>query len=163
MSLFVGRHVNKIDKKGRVSVPKLFRSVIQGRGFQGMYVFPSFKYPAIEACSEDFLIRITSSLDDLELFSEEQDDLSAIILESAHSVPFDPEGRIVLPPELREHAGIKNEALYVGRGDRIRIWEPTAYQAHHATAFERARSRGATLRLRRVETPEANLTKGDGA
>jgi len=150
MSLFVGRHVNKIDKKGRVSVPKLFRSVILERGFQGMYVFPSFKHPALEACSEEFLVRISNSLDDAhELFSEEQDDLTAIILESAHSLAFDPEGRIVLPPELREHAGIEDEALFVGRGDRIRIWEPAAYQTNHSTAFERARSSGATLKLRR--------------
>ena len=155
MSLFVGRHENKIDKKGRVSVPKLFRSVVQQRGFQGIYVFPSFKHPALEACSEEFLIRITNSIDDHhDLFSDEQDDLTAIILESAHFLAFDPEGRIVLPPELREHAGITSEALFVGRGDRVRIWEPAAYQANHTKAFDRARASGATLKLRRPDAGE---------
>lgn len=149
MALFVGKFVNKIDKKGRVSVPKPFRDAFTEQSFTRFFAYPLFKSPAIEACGEDFMLRLSESLDDLDMFSDEQDDLAAVILENAHSLPFDPEGRVVLPRELLDHTGITTEALFVGRGGRLQIWEPGAYAEHAKQSFERARSRGATLRLRR--------------
>ncbi len=148
MALLVGRHVNKIDRKGRVSVPKPFRDAFKDQSFAGLYAYPLFKYPAIEACGEDFMNRISQSLDDLDLFSDEQDELASVIMENAHPLAFDPEGRVVLPPELLEHAGITAEALFVGRGTRLQIWTPETYAKHARQTFEKARSRGATLKLR---------------
>ena len=148
MALLVGRHVNKVDKKGRVSVPKSFRDAFHQQGFSGIYAFPSFKFPAIEACGEGFMARLGESLDDLEMFSDDQDDLASAILENAHPLPFDPEGRVVLPKELAVYAGIGFQALFVGRGARMQIWDPVRYQTHRGQAFASARARGATLRLR---------------
>jgi len=48
MALLVGRHTNKIDKKGRVSVPKSFRVSFAKQDFNGVYAYPLFKFPAIE-------------------------------------------------------------------------------------------------------------------
>ena len=158
MALLVGRHVNKIDKKGRVSVPKLFRDALapaEEGGFSGLYAYPLFKVPAIEACDEAFMQRLSESLEDLDMFSDEQDDLAAVILENAHPLPFDPEGRIVLPKDLLDFAGITGQALFVGRGARFQIWQPDAYETQRSQAFERARSRGATLKLRRPEDGDA--------
>ena len=108
--------------------------------------------PAIEACDEDFMARLSESLEDLDLFSDEHDDLAAVILENAFPLPFDPEGRVVLPQDLRDHAGITNNVVFVGRGARLQLWEPKAYEANRKNAFERARARGATLKLRRNPT-----------
>ena len=151
MALFVGKHVNKIDKKGRISVPKPFRVALQGRGLSSIYVYPRFKQRALEACDEEFMARLSRSLDDLDLFSDDQDDLASVILANACELSFDPEGRIVLPPELADYADIKGEALFVGQGPRFQVWKPTAFQNFSAMAFERAKSRGATLRLTKVE------------
>lgn len=153
MALLVGRHINKIDRKGRVSVPKPFRAALAADGgeFAGVYGFPLFKAPAIESCGERLMARISDSLDDLDMFSDDQDDLASILLESAHPLPFDPEGRVVLPKELIDHAGIAGEALFVGRGSRFQIWNPDTYRQYRGPAFERARTRGATLKLRRAE------------
>ena len=148
MALLVGRHVNKIDRKGRVSVPKPFRDAFKDQSFSGLYAYPLFKYPAIEACGEDFMTRLSQSLDDLDMFSDEQDELASVIMENAHPLPFDPEGRVVLPPELMEHAGITTQALFVGRGTRFQIWTPETYATHARQSFEKARNRGATLKLR---------------
>ena len=154
MALLVGRHVNKIDRKGRVSVPKPFRAALardrQGAAadaFLGLYAFPSFKYPALEACAEDFMQRLAEGLEDLDVFSDDQDDLAAVILENARELPMDPEGRIVLTDDLRDFANIKDEVLFVGRGARMMMWEPNAYDAQRGNAFDRARARGATLKL----------------
>ena len=156
MAALIGRHLNKIDKKGRVSVPKPFRDALSIPGvsgakksnFSGIYVYRSFKYPAIEGCGEVFIQRVINSLDDLELFSDEQDDLATTLLENSHQLAYDTEGRVLFPPELIEYAGLTSEAIFVGRGTRFQIWQPEAYETHNAEAFERARSRGATLRLR---------------
>jgi MraZ protein len=147
MALLVGRHVNKIDRKGRVSVPKSFRDTLDADGFAGIFAFPSFKYPAIDACGEAFMKRLSGGVAGLDYFSDEQDDLALIILENADRLAFDPEGRIVLPAELMEHANLGEKAMFVGRGAQFRVWEPQDYERHRRQAFERARSRGATLKL----------------
>jgi MraZ protein len=151
MPLLVGQHTNRIDRKGRVSVPKQFRDVYQSRGggFPGVYVYPSPKVAAIEGCDEQYMDRVKESLGDLPLFSDEQNDFATVVMESAHQLSFDPEGRIVLPPDLLAHAGLDGEATFVGRGDTFQIWNPDAYKARHAEAFQRVRERGATLSLRR--------------
>ncbi len=125
MALFVGKYVNKIDKKGRVSVPKPFRMAFAEQSFGGLYVYPLFKFNAFEACGEDFMERMSDSLEDLPMFSDEQDDLS-VILESAHRLSFDPEGRVALPKEILKITGITRQTLFVGRGRRFQIWEPPA-------------------------------------
>ncbi|MBO6947286.1 MAG: division/cell wall cluster transcriptional repressor MraZ [Rhodospirillales bacterium] len=148
MGVFTGTHTNKVDKKGRVSVPKTFRSLFDSEGFQGVYVFPSFRQSALEACAESFMERIVDSLEDLPMFSDEQDDLS-IIVESAQRLPFDGEGRIVVPEEFLGNIGVKDEITFVGRGRTFQMWAPKAYTDARKPAFERARTRGLTLKLRR--------------
>ena len=148
MAALIGRHINKIDKKGRISVPKQFRDALSGQGFEGIYTFPSFKNPAVEACGEEFIQRIVTSLDDLDLFSDEQDDLASTILENSHQLSYDTEGRIVLPSIILKHANITSEAIFVGRGNRFQIWEPAAYEIHSNHSFSRAKKRGVTLPLR---------------
>jgi MraZ protein len=71
-----------------------------------------------------------------------------VLTESTVPLPFDPEGRVVLPVDLIEHAGIDGEAMFVGRGKGFRIWAPDAFRQHQRATFERARTRGATLSLR---------------
>lgn len=150
MPLLVGRHVNKIDRKGRVSVPKPFRDALQsfGGGFAGVYAYPLFKDAAVEACGEDYMTRVAESVDDLNMFSRDQDELAMALLESAHQLPFDPEGRVVLPQELITCAGIDGEALFVGRGWRFQIWNPETYQASRSAVVERLKAGGPTLKLR---------------
>ncbi len=146
MALLVGKqHVNRIDKKGRLSVPKPFRDVFEAQGFRGVYAFPSFKFPAIEVCGLALMKRLESSLDHLALFSDDRDDLAAVILNNAEALPFDPEGRIMLPDEFRAHAKIDGAALFVGGGRRCQIWEPSAFAERNRAAFDRARARGAVL------------------
>ncbi|MEK9672824.1 MAG: division/cell wall cluster transcriptional repressor MraZ [Rhodospirillaceae bacterium] len=165
MALLVGRHVNRIDKKGRVSVPKPFRAALarsrqdqDADAFNGLYAFPSFKYPALEACEEAFMTRLAQGLEDLDVFSDDQDDLAAVILENARELPMDPEGRIVLTNDLRDYAHIKSDVLFVGRGARMMLWEPKAYDAQRGQAFERAKARGMTLKL--PKRPGASAGEG---
>jgi MraZ protein len=158
MGVFTGTQTNKVDKKGRVSVPKTFRALFEGESFQGVYVFPSFRQSALEACAESFMERIVDSLEDLPMFSDEQDDLS-IIVESAQRLSFDTEGRIIIPEEFLGDVGIKDEITFVGRGRTFQMWAPKKYTDTRKPAFERARTRGLTLKLRR---PSDAANNGEG-
>jgi MraZ protein len=157
MAALIGRHINRIDKKGRVSVPKAFRDALSkplsveqdvSALFSGIYLYRSFKHPAIEGCDEIFIRRIIDRLDKFDLFSDEQDDLAVTLLENSFEIAYDTEGRIMLPAELIGHAGLSDEALFVGRGTRFQIWQPEAYKDYNDRAFERVKNQGVTLRLK---------------
>jgi MraZ protein len=158
MALFVGTVVNKVDRKGRVSVPASFRAALAGQRFGGIVAFPSFKHKAVECCAYDFMEELGRSLYEIDTFSDQQDDLAATIFAAAHQLPFDSEGRIMLPPGLLEHAGIGELAAFVGQGPRFQIWEPQAREAFAAEARERARRQGMTLRVK----PPQGSTEGGG-
>ncbi|MHA1597221.1 MAG: division/cell wall cluster transcriptional repressor MraZ [Alphaproteobacteria bacterium] len=134
-------------------MPKPFRAAFIDEGFQGVYVYPSIRFQAIEACGEATFRQLTQRLDDsLAMYSPEQDDLLIAILDNAHAVPFDPEGRIVVPSELLDEAGIAGEARFVGRVNSFQIWQPEAHEEHRRRGLEAARARGVTLPPRR-QTP----------
>lgn len=154
MALFLSTYTNKVDKKGRVSVPASFRTAIGGQDFHGIVVFRSYRVAAIEAFSIDRMERLSTSLDALDLFSDTQDDLAATIFADSHPLPFDGEGRILLPKEFADYANIKNEAAFVGRGATFQLWAPKAFRSHQAKARKRALDDGVTLRLGPPEKPE---------
>lgn len=163
MALFVGTVTNKVDRKGRVSVPASFRSALVGQSFGGIVAFPSFKHRALECCAIDFMEQLAQSLYDVDTFSDQQDDLAATIFAEAHQLPFDSEGRIMLPQALLEHAGIGELAAFVGQGPRFQIWEPKARESFATDARDRARRQGMTLKVRPPQGPTGGDSGGGGA
>ncbi|MDB5407478.1 MAG: putative Protein MraZ [Rhodospirillales bacterium] len=148
MALFLSTFVNKVDRKGRVSVPASFRGALAEQSFNGIVAFRSFKSAAIEGSGIDRLDEMSNRLAELPEFSEDYDSLSWIFADS-QQIPFDSEGRIILPPFMVEHAGITENAAFVGLGRTFQIWEPTAYARHQDEMRERAKRQGITLPGRR--------------
>jgi MraZ protein len=148
MALFLSTFTNKVDKKGRVSVPSPFRAALVGQNFNGLVAFRSYRLPAIEGLDMARMEQFSESTDSLDLFSEEHEDITATIFADAVQLPFDGEGRIVLPANLVEHAGISETATFVGRGRTFQIWEPERFQEFQDKARQRAREQGLTLRLK---------------
>jgi MraZ protein len=129
---FLGTFHNKVDRKGRVSVPAPFRQILGTQSFQGIVCFQSYKVDAIEGCSLNFMADLSESVADIDLFSEQQEDLAATLFSEAHQLAWDSGGRIQLPPALLETAGISETASFVGMGKTFRIWEPEALAAYQA-------------------------------
>ena len=148
MALFLDTFVNKLDRKGRVSVPAAYRQQLATQPFQGIVALPSFKHPAIHCGDLIWLAEISRDLDAVELFSEQHDDLTTAFFSDTRQLPFDGEGRIVLPPALIERAGIRDLAAFVGRGAYFEIWEPAAIDAYKVEARRRALEKGRTLTRR---------------
>ena len=138
VELFLSTYVNKVDRKGRVSVPATFRSSLEGQRFHGIVVFPSFQLPTLDGTGGDYMEELGERLETLEPFSAEYNDLSMLFAES-RQLPFDSEGRIILTDELKEHAHIDGEAMFVGRGSMFQIWEPSRFAAHRAETRQRLR------------------------
>jgi MraZ protein len=145
VALFIDTFVNRIDRKGRVSVPATFRAALAGQTVQGIIAFPSFKYSAIQCAGIDWMTGLTESVGKVDLFSDEHDDLTATLFADAKQLAFDGEGRIMLHPDLAKHANIDEAAAFVGRGQTFEIWQPKALETYKAEARLRALETRRTL------------------
>ena len=132
--MFLSNYENKIDKKGRVSVPATFRSHLNSLGYNGFISYPSFNHSALEACSQDRIEKLSNAIDSLNPFEEKKDYFATSILSESISLQFDGEGRISITDKLLKHAKIKRSMLFVGQGKTFQIWEPTNYEKFKATA-----------------------------
>ena len=148
MALFTGTFENKVDAKGRVSLPAVFRAQMPKAAARLVYVYRSPNLPALEAGDQAFMDRLADSLEELELFSEAEKDLG-VILADARPLSLDGEGRIMIPADHMAFAGIAERAAFVGQGRRFQIWQPEIYGEHEVSS--RARARGLTVKLRRPE------------
>jgi len=153
MALFIDTFVNKIDSKGRVSVPATFRAALGSQSFPGIVALPMHTHPALRCAGIDWMEQLSHTVNRADFFSQEQDDLTSTIFGDTKQLPFDGEGRIMLPAALASHAGIDGIAAFVGRGPFFEIWEPKALETYKAEARQRALDKGRTLRLRPDEQP----------
>jgi MraZ protein len=147
MALFLSTYVNKIDKKGRVSVPAPFRSVLAGQSFPGIVIYGSFINPCIEGCGFDRIERLSAGIDALDPYSDERDAFATTILGGSMQLAFDSEGRVFLPESLMALAKLEEQAVFVGKGATFEIWEPLTFNAYAEKARELAKNQRASLRL----------------
>lgn len=145
MELFLSTFVNRVDRKGRVSVPATFRSTLAThRNPNQVVLMPSFKYPALDGTGSDHLSEMMEGLNTLDQYSDRRDDLALMFADST-PLQVDGEGRIILPEELKDHAQIADEVAFVGLGTVFQMWEPARFKAHRAEARDRSRRDRVTL------------------
>lgn len=149
MTQFLGTHQNRLDAKGRVSIPASFRAALRN-GTEAneakLILRSSHKYPCIEGWPPALFAQLETPMQDLDLFSEEQDDLAMALYPDACEIEFDKEGRILLPADLVAHANLTDSVAFMGLGRTFQIWEPAAAARRRTEARERARARNMTLR-----------------
>jgi len=144
--MFLSTYENKLDKKGRVSVPASFRSYLSNIGYNGIICFPSFNTQSIEAWPQDRIEKISTTIDSLNPFEEKRDFFATSILSESINLQFDSEGRITLTPKLLKHAKIKNSMVFVGQGKTFQIWEPTMFEKFKVNARKKANINRASLK-----------------
>ena len=152
MALFLSKYINKVDKKGRVSVPASFRAELSDESFPGIIVRPSFVSQAIDACGRGALQELQRGVGRFNPFTEERAGFANAIFARSHPVPWDGEGRVIVPDELLSHGAITDRALFVGLGDTFQIWEPDRYAEVEREAIELARQQRATLTIESSDT-----------
>lgn len=118
--MFRGRFEHQIDAKGRLSVPAKFRDVLAKKydenlvitNFDGaLWAYPVAEWQAIEE-------RVAA----LPQFKPEVKTLQRFFISAAAECPVDGQGRILIPPSLRDYAALKRDVVLVGITRRIEIW-----------------------------------------
>ena len=136
--MFLSSYENRIDKKGRVSVPATFRSHLNSMGYNGFISYPSFNHDALEACSQDRIERLSNTIDSLNPFEEKRDYFATSVLSESENLQFDTEGRVSISEKLLKHAKIKSNILFVGQGKTFQIWEPKIFEKFKVVARKKA-------------------------
>lgn len=150
MKSFIGTFVNKIDAKGRISVPAPFRAVLQTKNLSGVTCYPALTGPCIEGCGLDRIEAMVETLPDDPIPSVDEDAIAHLIFASARDLPFDGGGRIVLPADFLKQADLMDQGAFVGKGRTFQIWNPAALETAQAEMLERAMAeREAQLRARK--------------
>ena len=149
MVQFLGTHQNRLDAKGRVSVPASVRAALRAPDCEAngthLVLRPSHQHPCIEAWPSAVFEALSEPLNRLDIFSQAHDDLAASLYSDAFPVEADKEGRIVLPDSLVTYAGLAETVVFMGLGRIFQIWEPSAAERRRTEARERARAHGFTL------------------
>ena len=142
--LFMDTVINKVDVKGRVSLPADYRAIVKELSME-IVCYRSLSAPCIEGCLEDTLDKLATVIEDAtDFFSETQDNLTNLIFGDARRFTFDSTGRIMLSEKLLKHAGITDTAVFVGKGRKFQIWNPQNW------AKEEARIRAEVMKNRPV-------------
>ena len=138
MDRFVSTFTNKVDAKGRVSIPASFRAVLERDGYAGgIYCYPSLAAPALGAGGETLARKNDRVLSGLPDYSDERDELSVALYGDVQILSIDGDGRIVVPQALRAHAGLDSQVTFVGLGDKFQMWAPERFEERRARAREK--------------------------
>tara|TARA_B100001564_G_C20498685_1_gene605122 strand:+ start:340 stop:786 length:447 start_codon:yes stop_codon:yes gene_type:complete len=136
--MFLSSYENKLDKKGRVSVPASFRSNLSNLGYNGFVTYPSFNHNALEGCSQERIEKLSNTIDTLNPFEEKRDYFATSVLSESVNLQFDTEGRVLIPEKLLNYAKIKQNILFVGLGKTFQIWSPILFDKFKDLARKKA-------------------------
>ncbi|HCU25228.1 MAG TPA: cell division/cell wall cluster transcriptional repressor MraZ [Deltaproteobacteria bacterium] len=118
--MFRGRFEYIIDEKGRTSLPARFREVLSANYDERLIV------TTFDNCLWAYPVKEWTAIEDkiaaLPQFKIEVKALQRVFVSGAAECPLDKQGRIVIPPTLRDYAGLKKDIVFVGMTKRIEIW-----------------------------------------
>ncbi|MFP5078168.1 division/cell wall cluster transcriptional repressor MraZ [Rhizobium sp. YIM 134829] len=139
MNRFLSHATNRIDAKGRVSVPAPFRTVLAKLDIRELFCFQDFVFPAISAGGPDLLERFERQIADEDPFSPHANEMSLLIHGGGVFMKLDQEGRLMVTDFIRDFTGITAEVTFVGRADHFQLWSPQAFQDAQAAARQSRR------------------------
>ena len=133
---FRGEGLNKVDSKGRVSIPALFRRVIEvcdpawtdGLQPELVIVYGDNRKNFLECYTIDAIDEVDQKISDLPRGSIQRKMLERLFHGQSFPTSVDDTGRLVIPHKLREKIGIKAEAYFIASGDTFQIWNPATFQ-----------------------------------
>ena len=135
-------------------MPSTYRSHLNSMGYNGFITYPSFNHSALEACSQDRIEKLSSTIDSLNPFEEKRDYFATSVLSESVNLQFDTEGRVSLTQKLLDHAKIKNNILFVGLGKTFQIWEPKIFEKFKIVARKKAYQNRSSLKWENKQKEE---------
>ena len=123
--MFLGTHTPRLDEKGRLFLPAKYREelapgLVLTKGQERcLYVFPTAEFE-----------RIAEALRSAPTTAKAVRDSSRVFVASASDEVPDKQGRITIPPALREYAALDRDCVVIGANTRLEIWDATAWDAY---------------------------------
>ncbi len=123
--MFLGTHAPRLDDKGRLFLPAKFRDqlaegVVITKGQERcLYVFPLAEFE-----------RITEQMRQAPVTSKAARDYMRVFLSGASDEVPDRQGRVTIPPALRDYAGLGRDCTVIGAGTRVEIWDAAAWDRY---------------------------------
>lgn len=151
MNRFLSNATNKIDAKGRVSVPAQFRNVLARLDIQELYAIQDFVFPAITVGGPDLLDRYERQIEGDDPFAADANDMSLLIHGGGVFMKLDSEGRLMMSDFIRDYTGVSDQVTFVGRSDHFQLWDPVCYEEKRQEVLNRHKA-GGQARAGRGET-----------
>ncbi len=145
---FLSTFVNRVDAKGRISVPARFREILDAQGSRTIFARASTAAPAIVVGGTDFMAMIHSMIDQHDPTSELHDDFAYAWLGDTVELSLDSEGRVGFPEQLMRHAALDEAAAFVGLGNYFEVWEPRALEIRKLQARRGSAEQKGMLRMK---------------
>ena len=146
MGLFLSTTLNKLDKKGRVSVPSQFRSALSLESFQGVVLFQSYTQECIEGVGMSALENLSQRVDShFDFFSDTHDNMATILFGESISCGFDGDGRITVPQAFIDFMKIDDKIAFVGMGQKFQLWKPETFERRKQQARKALKTQKITL------------------
>lgn len=141
---FRGESHHKVDTKGRVSIPALFRRVIEasdpdwkdGLPPELVIVYGDHRRSYLECYTVEAINEVDDKIDSLPRGSMERKMLQRLFHGQSYPTSVDETGRLVLPAKLRAKIGLEGEAFFIAAGDTFQIWKPETYEVEEAAKTE---------------------------
>jgi MraZ protein len=136
--MFRGRYEHTIDAKGRTSLPARYRDVLDASG-ERRIVLTSALDPCLAAYAMPEWSAFEERLGRLPQFDRAVQKLKRIYVSGAVECEVDDSGRILVPPTLREYAGLAKDVLWAGSGKYAELWDKQAWRLHFETTEDERR------------------------
>jgi MraZ protein len=137
---FITTFAGTLDAKGRVCVPASWRQVLTEQNTSGVYVCTSIDGDSLIGFGEELMAAELARLDAGDaVFSQVPEDLAHLVSNSSQ-LPIDENGRVRLPEELINAAGLKDRVVFVGMGKKFEIWNPDSFAPVKARRLANARA-----------------------
>ena len=143
--MFRGRYEHTIDAKGRTSLPARYRDVLSAMG-ERRIVLTSGLDPCLAAYAMPEWASFEEQLARMPRFDPAVQKLRRLYVSGAVECEIDDSGRILVPPTLREHAGLQKDVVWAGLGKSAELWDLDAWRAQSEVKDEKER-RGMSARL----------------
>jgi len=131
--MFLGEYEHKIDAKGRVAIPPKFR----GEFWEGIVLARGLER-CILAYPPSVWKEIAERFDTMPIARSKSRRISRVIFATAFSLELDEQGRLVMPPPLRQHAEIKETVIIAGINNYLEIWSKELWEEEQALMIEQA-------------------------
>ena len=128
-------------------MPASFRASLANQDFAGIIAYESFVNDCIEGCDISRIKQLSESIDSLDPFSTKRDSMATTVLGCVVQLPFDGDGRIILPENLIKKAGLNDKAIFIGKGPTFEIWNPDKFSKYLEKAKVTARENLGNLKL----------------